>query len=265
MKKTVLIFACLFQVCFAFSQNNMGIGTPTPDASALLDLSATDKGFLPPRLTTVQKLAIPNPATGLLVFDISTNSFWYFNGVIWVEALCQQVNPSTGFTHYIGELYGGGIVVSLWKEAGYEHGLIASLTDLSAGTDWSNLNLSATTIGASAQSTTDGQGNSIAIISQTGHISSAALLCDAYSSNGFNDWYLPASWELNQCFNSAFIVNTILGPTNGFTYKEYWSSTEIAIGLGLTYGRAKVLLFDSGVMYDRSKNNISSVRAVRRF
>jgi hypothetical protein len=131
MKKLLFIFACLFQVFFAFAQNNLGIGTLTPDASALLELSATDKGFLPPRLTTAQKLAVPNPATGLLVFDVTTNSFWYFNGIIWVEALCQQNNPGTGgFLHYIGELYGGGIVVSVWKEAGYEHGLIASLTDV---------------------------------------------------------------------------------------------------------------------------------------
>ncbi|MEI6580474.1 MAG: hypothetical protein WCN92_13560, partial [Eubacteriales bacterium] len=37
-----------------------------------------------------------------------------------------------GFTHYIGELYGGGIIVYLWKQAGVEKGLIASLTDLSS-------------------------------------------------------------------------------------------------------------------------------------
>jgi hypothetical protein len=41
-----------------------------------------------------------------------------------------------GFTHYVGELFGGGIVVSVWKTNGVEHGLIASLTNLSTGIQW---------------------------------------------------------------------------------------------------------------------------------
>jgi hypothetical protein len=44
---------------------------------------------------------------------------------------------SGGFTHYVGELFGGGIVVSVWKDTqGVEHGLIASLTDLSSAIPW---------------------------------------------------------------------------------------------------------------------------------
>ncbi len=257
MKKLILILSCLFQTLFALAQNNLGIGTITPDASALLELSATDKGFLPPRLTTTQKLAIPSPATGLLVFDVTTNSFWYFNGIIWVEALCQQNNNGTGgFLHYIGELYGGGIVVSVWKEAGYEHGLIASLTDISINTGYSNV--TNTIIGLAAQSPTDGQANTNAIIAQPGHTTSAALLCDNYSAGGFSDWYLPALMELNACFNSAFIVNTILG-ANGITFgaNYYWSSTEWVSNHAYIY-------FAYGLQAT-PKSNQEYVRAVRRF
>ncbi len=39
----------------------MGIGTNTPDASSVLDISANDKGVLVPRLTTQQRQNIPNP------------------------------------------------------------------------------------------------------------------------------------------------------------------------------------------------------------
>ncbi len=86
-KKLFILF--LFATgCFNLAaQDNMGIGTLVPDPSSLLDLTADDKGFLVPRMTTVQKLAIISPATGLLVYDITTNSFWYFNGIIWVEAI----------------------------------------------------------------------------------------------------------------------------------------------------------------------------------
>lgn len=132
--------------------------------------------------------------------------------------------PKNEFAHYIGELYGGGIVVSVWKDtSGNEHGLVASLKDLSSGTAWSNIK--DTLIGISAQSNWDGQANTKAIIAQRGHKFSAAQTCDSFSSNGFTDWYLPSILELSHCFNAAYAVNNILG-NNGFANDSYWSSTE---------------------------------------
>lgn len=56
-----------------------------PDGSAMLDVKSTDKGILLPRLTTAQRTGITNPATGLLVFDNETNSFWFYDGANWTE------------------------------------------------------------------------------------------------------------------------------------------------------------------------------------
>lgn len=64
----------------------IGIGTPTPDPSSMLDITSITKGLLMPRLTTGQRTAIVSPATGLQVYDTTTNSFWYFNGTIWVNS-----------------------------------------------------------------------------------------------------------------------------------------------------------------------------------
>ncbi|AUP81361.1 hypothetical protein C1H87_22625 [Flavivirga eckloniae] len=47
----------------------VGIGTVTPNNSAILDVDSSDKGLLPPRMTNVQKNNIINPATGLMVYD----------------------------------------------------------------------------------------------------------------------------------------------------------------------------------------------------
>jgi hypothetical protein len=47
----------------------VGIGTTTPDASALLDVQSTTKGVRMPNMTTAQKDAIASPALGLMVFD----------------------------------------------------------------------------------------------------------------------------------------------------------------------------------------------------
>ncbi|MDA3882080.1 MAG: DUF1566 domain-containing protein [Bacteroidales bacterium] len=167
----------------------------------------------------------------------------------------ETVTGGGGFTHYVGELFGGGIVVSVWKESGVEHGLIASLTDVSASAQWSSI--TSTEIGAPAQSPIDGQANTTAIVDQ-GDVSGAAYLCDNYSSGGFTDWYLPATWELTQCYNAAFVVNTILGD-DGFQFAYYWSSTEDI------NNNAWAQDFGGGTLDNGLKGANLRVRAVRRF
>jgi len=79
---------------FAFLTSNfaqVGIGTSNPHASAMVDVDATNKGFLLPRMTTVQRSAIASPATGLQVYDLNTNSIWYFNAQYWVNTLVMSV------------------------------------------------------------------------------------------------------------------------------------------------------------------------------
>lgn len=56
-----------------------------PDPTAILDVKSTDKGMLVPRMSSAQRTAIPSPAVGLLVFDLTTNGFWYFDGTVWVQ------------------------------------------------------------------------------------------------------------------------------------------------------------------------------------
>ncbi|MBK9254520.1 MAG: DUF3494 domain-containing protein [Saprospiraceae bacterium] len=51
----------------------VGIGTVNPDNSAVLDLYSTEKGFLLPRLSTLQRDAISNPANALMIYNISSN------------------------------------------------------------------------------------------------------------------------------------------------------------------------------------------------
>ncbi|MFA4852661.1 MAG: hypothetical protein WC599_09105 [Bacteroidales bacterium] len=84
MKKHSTLFArftiifSLFFVLELKAQDNVGIGTITPDPTAILDLSADNKGLLIPRLTTAERLAIINPAHGLLVYDQDFRCFFYY-------------------------------------------------------------------------------------------------------------------------------------------------------------------------------------------
>jgi len=62
----------------------VGVGTNTPVASALLEMVSTSKGILIPRMTSAQRLAIASPVTGLLVYDLA-GQFYYYNGSAWVS------------------------------------------------------------------------------------------------------------------------------------------------------------------------------------
>lgn len=91
MKKIILITSILLSVNYMFSQQNVGIGTSTPHSSALVDMSATNKGLLIPRVTLVAvnnaTTPVNNPETGLLVFNSSGSleqGFYYWNGTQWV-------------------------------------------------------------------------------------------------------------------------------------------------------------------------------------
>jgi hypothetical protein len=51
------------------ASGNLGIGTTSPSASAILDAQSTSKGVRMPNMTTTQKNAIASPAAGLMVYD----------------------------------------------------------------------------------------------------------------------------------------------------------------------------------------------------
>ena len=87
MKKTISILALLVS-SISFSQ--IGIGTTAPNSSALLDLTSTSKGLLPPRMTQAQRNAISSPAAGLQVWctDCASNGeTQVFNGTTWVNMI----------------------------------------------------------------------------------------------------------------------------------------------------------------------------------
>lgn len=70
-----LLFFMIFLPAYALAQN-VGIGTPAPDASAALDVSAANKGVLVPRVALINEFVvnpITSPAQGLLVYNTTTN------------------------------------------------------------------------------------------------------------------------------------------------------------------------------------------------
>jgi hypothetical protein len=77
---------------------NIGIGTTSPDPSAMIDINSTTKGALIPRLTTTERNSITNPATGLQVFNTTTNCLNIWVGTSWKQICgdCDFNNPVVG-------------------------------------------------------------------------------------------------------------------------------------------------------------------------
>lgn len=76
IRQLLLLFPIFLTV--AWGQNNVGIGTTTPDASAVLELQSSNQGVLVPRMSTALRLGIASPANGLLVYDTDENCFFYY-------------------------------------------------------------------------------------------------------------------------------------------------------------------------------------------
>lgn len=94
MRKSFL--SSLFLViisAISHSQPGVGIGTNSPHSSALLELNSTGKGLLLPRMTSAQRLAISTPATGLMIYETTSGSNWYYNGSAWVQLASGGVSP----------------------------------------------------------------------------------------------------------------------------------------------------------------------------
>lgn len=97
IKTILIIVGLLFLITHIKAQT--GIGTTSPSPSARLEVAATDRGFLPPRiaLTAVNSASpVTSPATGLLVYNTATAGtapnnvapgYYFWNGSVWVAIL----------------------------------------------------------------------------------------------------------------------------------------------------------------------------------
>lgn len=86
-KFTLPVFVLLLLFIKSASAQQPGVAINTngnaAHSSALLDVQSTNKGFLLPRITQAQRLAISNPANGLLVFDTDVNKLYQYQGGLW--------------------------------------------------------------------------------------------------------------------------------------------------------------------------------------
>ena len=81
-KRYITLIICALSLS---AHAQIGIGTTSPDASSVLDMTSTTQGVLIPRMTTTEREAIATPAIGLQVYDTDTLSVWTYNGAAWTN------------------------------------------------------------------------------------------------------------------------------------------------------------------------------------
>ena len=167
--------------------------------------------------------------------------------------------PVTSFTTLastlaIGQSYQGGIIAYIFQSgdsgyiAGQTHGLIATTSNQTTGSQWG---CSGTSISTSLTFGT-GQTNTTSIVNGCSTSSIAARICNDLVSGGYSDWYLPSYYELEKLYTNR----TAIG---GFSSTYYWSSSQI--GTTTAYS----LNFSTGAGVSTSKTGAVYVRAIRKF
>jgi hypothetical protein len=217
MKKLIYFIIILATTSGSLSAQ-IGINTTgaTPHPSAILDVSSTNKGFLPPRVTTAQRIAIPTPtpANGLTVFDTDTQSLWVIQGGAWVKVASEAQEASP--TYAIGDYAQGGIV--FWVDADGKHGKVTTIMNI-ATARWSNIAELTNT-----STISNGVLNTADIQAQPGHLNSAAKQCSNLDFGGFDDWYLPARNELYLIWENQYLIsNTSISHGGQELDGPYWS------------------------------------------
>lgn len=106
MNRIALLLLMSLGTSVMMTAQSVGVGTTTPDSSAILDISSTTQGLLIPRMTAVDRDAIDDPADGLLVFVTTDSMFYLFDGTNWVTLTdrIRDLRDADGDTRVMVEL-----------------------------------------------------------------------------------------------------------------------------------------------------------------
>ena len=121
MKKITLLLGAFIALT---AQAQVGIGTSSPVASSILDLTSTTKGMLVPRMTATQKSDISSPATGLLIYQTDgTTGFYYYTGSAWIGLPNSGLLSKVEGTDFTGSLLVGHATTGALTAAEYNTGI----------------------------------------------------------------------------------------------------------------------------------------------
>ena len=137
MKKWISIFSIIS--CCWYSNAQTGIGTTTPNASAKLEIAATDKGILIPRMTKSQResITLTTAANGLLVYQTDDVVGFYVNSSTtttpsWTRLNSDWIKSGNNITYTAGNISTTGAITGGNSDTSSISGFSANITSVSA-------------------------------------------------------------------------------------------------------------------------------------
>ena len=198
--------------------NNIGIGTFTPDASAMLEILSNDKGLLVPRMTATERMAIPTPANALLVYDTDSTCFFYYKlpTTEWINLCNAFTEMDADTTNELQQLSLSGDTIFISNGNYIVLPGISSLTHAIVGT-YPITNTSYTSAASGGYVASDG-GSSITARGICWSLIPSPTITDSITSNGTG---------------TGFYSSALTGLTLGSTYyvRAYATNAE-----GTSYG-----------------------------
>lgn len=108
--KTKILLIAFFTFSALSAQVKVGDNYENIDPSAVFEAESTSQGFLPPRMSEIQRDAIPNPAEGLIVYNMDEKCVNFYDGSAWKSFCGESTDPGEEFQ--CGAYLAGGV----WKE-----------------------------------------------------------------------------------------------------------------------------------------------------
>ena len=217
MKKTYTLIIASFLIGLS-TYAQVGIGTTSPDASSAIDVTATDKGFLMPRMTTVQKDAIVTPADGLQVYDTDTKSVWTYDGAAWKEGVGgagKFVDGATPDIAYYAESVGIGrdnfatSIHKLWVQGDKNTDGISTTAKIVA--NYAGTGTSTATYGLATEANNTSSGT---VTSASGTLSAVNNNAAGTITNGFGAWnYIINNGTIGNGYGSYGVIYNQNGGT----------------------------------------------------
>jgi len=246
MKNLKLIIILSLLLNAVISKAQVGIGTTTPNASAKLDITSTNKGFLPPRVTltgTTDVTTIASPATGLFVYNTATAGtspsnvtpgLYYYDGSKWQRVINQQPDATVEFNQVTPTSANVVFTPNIQNSKDYVY---VSTVDASQwtynGTAYITYTPPASTAWYTSGGTTDAGSNKTGSIYRTGNVGIGTSTPSSTLTVGNAAGTIAGEITLFPC-STAYeggqitLKKSVTGSTKDWTIDQYGSSSSTA-------------------------------------